>query len=65
MYKVLTVNSLLILLQLFAGFFDTNVGRKSESYSYMKIAQIIGCTTSDILFLTDVVKGNYGHFNNQ
>uniref|UniRef100_A0A8D1S7F6 Enolase-phosphatase 1 n=2 Tax=Sus scrofa TaxID=9823 RepID=A0A8D1S7F6_PIG len=41
-------------VQLFDGHFDTKIGHKVESESYRKIASSIGCSTSNILFLTDV-----------
>lgn len=44
-------------MQLFAGHFDTNIGAKVESKSYEKIAQRIGCSPEDIMFLTDVTRG--------
>jgi len=36
------------------GYFDTAVGAKSEPGSYTKIAQTIGASAANILFLTDV-----------
>ncbi|KAF5926717.1 hypothetical protein HPG69_001346 [Diceros bicornis minor] len=42
------------ILELFDGHFDTKIGHKVESESYRKIANSIGCSTSNILFLTDV-----------
>lgn len=47
------------LLQLFDGHFDTNIGAKVESKSYEKIAERIGCSPEDIMFLTDVTRGGY------
>ena len=44
-------------VQLFDGHFDTKIGHKVESESYRKIASSIGCSTSNILFLTDVTVG--------
>ncbi|XP_072261415.1 enolase-phosphatase E1 isoform X2 [Pyxicephalus adspersus] len=44
------------LLELFQGHFDTTVGSKLESESYRKIADHIGCSTENVLFLTDVTK---------
>ncbi|XP_043917123.1 enolase-phosphatase E1 isoform X2 [Protopterus annectens] len=44
------------LLELFDGHFDTQTGQKVESESYRKIAQVIGCSVNNILFLTDVTK---------
>ncbi|KAG5235474.1 bifunctional methylthioribulose-1-phosphate dehydratase/enolase-phosphatase [Salix suchowensis] len=38
-----------------SGFFDTTVGNKKETYSYIEIAESLGVDKpSDILFLTDV-----------
>lgn len=48
---------LLFYSQLFDGHFDTTVGLKVEPSSYENIARTIGCSPSDVLFLTDVVKG--------
>ncbi|KAM8906318.1 enolase-phosphatase E1 isoform 4-T4 [Lycaon pictus] len=42
------------LLELVDGHFDTKIGHKVESESYRKIANSIGCSTNNILFLTDV-----------
>lgn len=39
------------------GHFDTEVGAKQESASYVKIAEEVGCKPEEILFLTDIVKG--------
>ncbi|GCB60158.1 hypothetical protein scyTo_0011080, partial [Scyliorhinus torazame] len=44
------------LLELFDGHFDTKIGSKVEMESYRRIAQDIGCSTDNILFLTDVTK---------
>ncbi|XP_078070857.1 enolase-phosphatase E1 isoform X2 [Mustelus asterias] len=44
------------LLKLFDGHFDTKIGSKVEMESYRRIAQDIGCSTDNILFLTDVIK---------
>ncbi|XP_012875562.1 PREDICTED: enolase-phosphatase E1 [Dipodomys ordii] len=41
-------------IQLVDGHFDTKIGHKVESESYRKIANSIGCSTNNILFLTDV-----------
>jgi enolase-phosphatase E1 len=42
------------LEKLFSGFFDTRVGQKRESGSYRRIADSIGLSPGDILFLSDV-----------
>ena len=42
------------LTPLFSGFFDTNVGGKRESDSYLKIAAEIGLLAANILFLSDI-----------
>ncbi|MXQ87974.1 hypothetical protein E5288_WYG022509 [Bos mutus] len=42
------------ILELVDGHFDTKIGHKVESESYQKIASSIGCSTNNILFLTDV-----------
>ncbi|XP_063066803.1 enolase-phosphatase E1 [Engraulis encrasicolus] len=44
------------LLDLFDGHFDTNVGAKVESQSYVRIAERIGVQPQDIMFLTDVTR---------
>lgn len=44
-------------VQLVDGHFDTKIGHKVESESYRKIANSIGCSTNNILFLTDVTLG--------
>ncbi|XP_067894263.1 enolase-phosphatase E1 [Heterodontus francisci] len=44
------------MLELFDGHFDTKIGSKIETESYRRIAQTIGCSTDNILFLTDVTK---------
>ncbi|KAM8939357.1 enolase-phosphatase E1 [Pelodytes ibericus] len=43
------------LLKFFDGHFDTTIGHKVESESYTNIAKSIGCSTENILFLTDVI----------
>ncbi|ELW63903.1 Enolase-phosphatase E1 [Tupaia chinensis] len=42
------------LFSLIDGHFDTKIGHKVESESYRKIADSIGCSPNNILFLTDV-----------
>ncbi|EMP30375.1 Enolase-phosphatase E1 [Chelonia mydas] len=42
--------------QLFDGHFDTKIGHKVESESYRRIASSIGCSTNNVLFLTDVTR---------
>ncbi len=42
------------LTPLFSGYFDTTVGAKKEVSAYHKIAQTIGFTPGDILFLSDI-----------
>ncbi|XP_054999573.1 enolase-phosphatase E1-like [Sorex araneus] len=42
------------ILELVDGHFDTKIGHKVESESYRKIADSVGCSTNNILFLTDV-----------
>ncbi|KAB0394592.1 hypothetical protein E2I00_008415 [Balaenoptera physalus] len=42
--------------ELVDGHFDTKIGHKVESESYRKIASSIGCSTNNILFLTDVTR---------
>ncbi|XP_019408153.1 PREDICTED: enolase-phosphatase E1 isoform X1 [Crocodylus porosus] len=44
------------ILELFDGHFDTKIGHKVESESYKRIAASIGCSTDNILFLTDVTQ---------
>lgn len=46
-----------LCVQLVDGHFDANIGHKVESESYQKIASSIGCSTNNILFLTDVSRG--------
>lgn len=52
-YKAASV----LTFQLFDGHFDTKIGHKVESESYKRIAASIGCSTDNILFLTDVTQG--------
>ncbi len=42
------------LTPLFSGFFDTNIGGKKEPDSYRKIADEIGLSPANILFLSDI-----------
>ncbi|NCO74624.1 MAG: acireductone synthase [Cyanobacteria bacterium] len=42
------------LLNLFTGFFDTNIGGKKEANSYKNIANNIGLNTEEIIFLSDI-----------
>ncbi|CAN0891271.1 Probable bifunctional methylthioribulose-1-phosphate dehydratase/enolase-phosphatase E1 [Linum grandiflorum] len=45
------------LRQFLSGFFDTNVGTKRETSSYIQISESLGVDSpSEILFLTDVVQ---------
>ncbi|KAM9142575.1 enolase-phosphatase E1 [Pangshura tecta] len=44
------------ILELFDGHFDTKIGNKVESESYRRIASSIGCSTNNVLFLTDVTR---------
>lgn len=44
------------LLHLIDGHFDTHIGQKFDDQSYIKIAEYIGETPKNILFLTDVSK---------
>lgn len=45
------------LLQLFAGHFDTEVGPKVQSDSYLNIVKKLDCRSEDIVFLTDLPRG--------
>lgn len=42
------------LTPLFSGYFDTTTGAKREAASYLRIAQTIGMTPGEILFLSDI-----------
>ena len=42
------------LLYLFSGFFDTNIGNKKESQSYLNISQSINYSPEEIIFLSDI-----------
>ncbi|XP_011500979.1 PREDICTED: enolase-phosphatase E1-like [Ceratosolen solmsi marchali] len=44
------------LLKYISGHFDTNIGSKQDIESYKNIFKSIGLESSDILFLTDVIK---------
>jgi len=44
------------LLDLFSGFFDTEIGAKRERNAYAHIARAIDTGPSDLLFLSDVVE---------
>ena len=44
-------------LQLFADFFDTTIGSKTEKDSYKKIAEKIEIAENQILFITDSPEG--------
>jgi enolase-phosphatase E1 len=46
-----------IIFQYFSGHFDTSIGLKVESKSYDAIAKAIQANPSDILFVSDNVKG--------
>ena len=43
------------LTQFISNYFDTNVGKKGEAESYRKIAEALGLSTNEILFVSDVV----------
>jgi methionine salvage enolase-phosphatase E1 len=58
-------NSLVLFgLQLFAGHFDTDVGPKVESSSYMNIVKKLDCKSEDVVFLTDVPRGKILKYSN-
>lgn len=40
-----------------SGYFDTNIGLKTEAKSYLTISEEIGVEPNKILFLTDVERG--------
>uniref|UniRef100_A0ABM5GKE7 Enolase-phosphatase E1 n=1 Tax=Pogona vitticeps TaxID=103695 RepID=A0ABM5GKE7_9SAUR len=42
--------------ELIDGYFDTKIGAKFDHESYQRIAANIGCSTNNILFLTDVTR---------
>jgi len=44
------------LTPLFSGYFDTNIGHKREAASYRNIAEDIGISPTEILFLSDVAE---------
>lgn len=39
---------------LFNGYFDTQVGAKTETASYQKIINAVGCEADEVLFLSDI-----------
>nr|CAD7261331.1 unnamed protein product [Timema shepardi] len=45
------------LLELFSGYFDTEVGPKVEADSYKNIVERLHCEPEDVVFFTDVSKG--------
>lgn len=47
------------LLRFIDGHFDTAVGAKQEAKSYESIVEKIGCKPEEVLFLTDIVKGEF------
>ena len=50
------------LLPYIMGHFDTTSGHKQETQSYINISNALACDSSDILFLTDIIKGNEKNF---
>lgn len=42
------------LNKLFSGYFDTQIGGKTEMGSYQKIVRAMGCEANEILFLSDI-----------
>jgi enolase-phosphatase E1 len=44
------------LTPLFAGFFDTETGAKRDARSYQRIAEAIGVSAGEILFLSDITE---------
>ncbi len=42
------------LTSLFSGYFDTTIGPKKDTESYRRIAQQIGVTPTDVIFLSDL-----------
>jgi len=59
----LSSNAVLLFWQLFAGHFDTSVGPKVESTSYMNIVKKLECRSEDVLFLTDVPRGKMWQYS--
>ena len=59
----LSSNAILLFWQLFAGHFDTSVGPKIESTSYMNIVKKLECKSEDVLFLTDVPRGKMWQYS--
>jgi hypothetical protein len=59
----LSSNAVLLFWQLFAGHFDTSVGPKVESTSYMNIVNYLECRSEDVLFLTDMPRGKTWHYS--
>lgn len=43
------------LTSLIRDYFDTNVGAKRDAASYQRIAQLLACAPSEIVFISDVV----------
>ena len=46
-----------VLLQFFTGNFDGSVGPKTEKDSYTAIAGEIGVSASEVLYITDLPRG--------
>lgn len=44
------------LTPLFSGYFDTNIGHKREADSYRNIAEDIGISPTEMLFLSDIAE---------
>jgi len=47
-----------IIIQYISHYFDTKVGAKQEPASYEAISASVNLPANDILFLTDIVRGN-------
>lgn len=47
------------LLKHISGHYDTTVGPKQESESYKKIMSELGLKEDEIVFLTDILKGEF------
>lgn len=61
--RCLSPNAVLLFWQLFAGHFDTSVGLKVESTSYMNIVKKLECKSGDVLFLTDMPRGKMRQYS--
>ena len=55
--KELKISLKILILKYVSGHFDTNIGLKVESDSYLNILKALNKSNEQVLFLTDMIRG--------